>query len=599
MSKSPLSALNRSVIMRDTFSEIRFNLYGDVLNLKTNINGKVSWREEKIFFNDIDAHYPLLSWLLDSIKPILHEMPLGKIGTVCPSTVYEKIGNIINICASVLKCTNDTITEYDHLKDCAERNDRILCIFDVNQGSRFKTVYERFLDADKNKIVHMDIDCGYDLHAREWKEGSVPMELPDLIETIQKERIKKFVLINHYLLQSYMGNLNLYMPALLSHLGIEYVTIDNDIYDPSFYGYPLKSFFHSPSADRFSFDPVYQEYWDRRYGLERIHYIVSPEYYDTDGKMPAPEEDAPVLVLSHCRLDPVKQNFESILFLLDQMDGDSIFTEVSLWYWSLRRMILEIMELDEFERIYYNNLIHCFYYSISQFIKYEAVNCIDSDRKIEIYGDKGWKDVFPEHYRNRYLSEKEMDEILMSNRYVYLCLNSIITYLDASGALFDSIRRNIPFINFPPLVKTPSLAGFRHVEYENKECLNYLISNMNVIVKNTELESSINVLKGIMIESTNSIVDNVVCEKRSLNEPVYEQHFKEHKVLLEQATQEYINRNEVLLRESFNTLFRKDSKEVLYDIKESKYFNREYSQRIWRMICEERNRAARTCASEF
>jgi len=570
--------------MDNTYSHITFNIYKDILNLKMDINGKIIWKEERVFFEDFDTGDILSSWLLDALKPILYAMPLERIDTTFSSSVRDKIGDMIKTCSYVLKSTNDTLISYNHLKDCARKNKRILCLFDASDGSRYKTLYDRLCKIDKDKVIQMDIDWGFDPHNREWKSKGVPIAPTDLIELIEKEQIKKIVSINQYFIGSYL-KIGLYLPVLFSHLGIEYVTIDNDIFDASSFGYLAKSIFNCPFSPRYSFDPAYHEHWDKKYCLENVRYIVPPEYCDIDRDTKWTKKDSTVLVLSHCRLDLVSSYFNSILYLLDHLEGDSIFKKISLWYWSLRRMILDIMKLNQFERIHYNLLLHRFFYAMAQFQKFEVIESIDKSIGIEIYGDKGWKTIFPEYYQERYLDTKEMDNLFSEEQYLYLCFNCSITYLDVAGAIYNSIRRNVPFINCPPIAKTPPFEGFRHIEYDNRARLNYLIGNLEENISKDEFKNSMRLLMELMNESSTTLEQAVIQDGSLLkNESRHSHHWREHKVLLEQETREHIDKNEDLLRETFQALFLKTGNPVYYDINKSRFFNRGYVKRIQHCI---------------
>jgi len=577
--------------METKFAKIVVNKYDDIFSLKLNINNNLSWHEKRVNYDKIIIDSLLYWWMLKAIKPIFFEMPLEKIDCVCSKDVYEKLGGNIDNCNAIIKRTNDAMNRYSHLKNVAKGNSNIIP-FNIDGGSyRYKELFEKCCNGGTSGTLYLNMDSGFNEKTRTWEDRDVPLPLSELIDIVVNEGIKKIVSINHYVLERYLYKTGVHLVPLFRYIGIEYVIIDQDLWDDFPHGYLMKSFFTCNSFDRFSCTPAMNEYWDNKYGLKNIHYICVPQDYDENGDIIELKENYGVLVLSNSRFDLVKPRIKSILYLLDHMEDDNVFTQVQLWYWSLRHMVLEILSIDEFERLRYNCFLHRFFYAVTQLLKYEVIESINETRRVEIYGDIGWKSIFPEYYQ-KYLNINEIDELFSERRHLYLLLNYAISYLDASGPIFDAISGNVPFINCPALVKTSAFEGFRHIEYTNKEELNYLIKNIRSAVDNEELKESMRIFMKVLKSNVNELEEKIVNNRNAeADRGMFGKECKEHKVLLDQMAEEYIDRNEPFLRETFRVLLLGEP--VQYDASKSRYFNRKYVQRIFESIREDQEASAR------
>ncbi|MCK4332438.1 MAG: hypothetical protein KAV40_02540 [Thermoplasmatales archaeon] len=545
--------------------------------MKLNINNDLSWHEIKINYEKIDIKILLFYWLLNSAKSIFFGMPFEKINFVCSKDIFEIHGGIINRFGAIVENTNDLIKQYGHLKGIADNSKKVL-FFNVGHNLRYKSMYKMLHRSETVDVLYMNMDPGFNQLTRTWEDRDVPLSLPELVNLIEKENIRKIISINHYLLDKYLEKTGVNLISLFWYLGVEYVIIDNDPPDLSPYGYLHKAFYNCNSFDRFSVLSLLNKYWDNKYRLENIHYVGLPQDYENNGDMRELKDNYAILVLTNSRLENVKPRIKSIIYLLDHMNEGSVFTESLLWYMSLRHMILKIMKLDEFEMLHYNSRLHMLSYTIAQFLKYEVIENIDTERRIEVYGDVGWETVFPEYYK-KLLDNEEINELFSQNNHLYLLLNCSYSYLDASGPVYDAIRKNVPFINMPPLVKTSSFEGFRHIEYTNREELNDLIENIREIFDNKELNNSIRLYRNVLESSTNEIERKVLGNGYAqFGQAQFHKLSMDHKVMLDQMIEEYIDRNEPFLRETFRVLFLGES--VQYDISKSRYFNRKYVQRI-------------------
>ena len=102
-------------------------------------------------------------------------------------------------------------------------------------------------------------------------------------------------------------------------------------------------------------------------------------------------------------------------------------------------------------------------------------------------------------------------------------------------------------------------------------------------IKNPELESAIQFYQDVLIDSTHSIQHRVTSDKVTfLEESLFERERRSHQALLDQMVEDYINKNEAFLRDTFDIFML--GKSIQYDFSQSKYFNRGYTQRILNSI---------------
>ena len=563
--------------MDETFARISVNLSNNNLQLKLNINGNPIWHENRIFYPNINTDGLILYWFLNILKQVLFSMPINKIDFEASQDTYQKLSNIILQCAKILDCTNDTISKYFQLNRKALNNTNIL-FFNVGDDYRYKNLYESFPKFDGSSLLYMNMDLGYNSFTRTWHSTDIPVPLPDLVDLIFEESIRKISSINHYFLEIYLNKTYVYLPALFRYLGVEYIIIDNDNWDIYQDGYLQKSFWTCPSFNRFSTERYFHEYWDNKYGLQNIHYIISPQTYKDSGDFFDIDENYSLLILSNSRINDIRSDIIPVIYLLDHMNPNNIYKDIQTWYCALRHMILEVFDLDDFESLYFNSKLLRIFYIIMQFLKYETIESINTTRNIQIYGDKGWQTLFPHYYQNKHLDYNEMQGLFSSKRYLYLLFNLGISYFDISFQVYDALNNNVPFINYSPVVKTSLFEGFRQIEYNNSSELNHLIENIRNKIRNKDLKDSIHFLKNILISNTDSLISHVVFNTEfSHKTELYLQQYNDHKCLLDNVIQEYIDQNEPILRETFNVLLL--GHPVQYDISNSKYINRRYIQR--------------------
>ncbi len=559
---------------------ISIDVHNNNMVVKCSVNAKAYWKEEKII-NDqisIDMTEMISMWVLNAVKPVFFQMPFDKVDIVFPHEIKEKYVHVVTNLNSFLQLTNSKIQKYANLKNSAKSHDNVL-FFSVGHEERAMNLYNKMKECEPDKIRYKNFDPGFNGVKRVWEDSDVPMSVDEFVEYIQTEKIRKIVSINMYILEKYLTKTGVYMIALFEMLGVEYIIMDMDEYDMTPSGYLKKNFLNHTSFFRSSHIAWGQRYWDKRYGMDNVHYSSMPQRFDESQTPQLLNDDYGIMVLTHCRLNTVQPRLNPIIFLLDRISPDDFFVEVQSWFASMHYMILHIMHLTELERLYYNGSMVNFFYQVTNFLKYEVIHQIQSQREIKIFGDVGWKTIFPEYYQEQYLAVEEKHKLIQERNHLFLLLNWSHFTTTPCGPFYDVVNSNIPFLNYSSLVKAKGLSGFNHFEYNSFEALNHKIDCVNDIYQNKELLDTIKYYKRVINDEQTAIADKILYDSDiDSYQGEYGQLCKEENQIEKEICLNYINHNEIMLREIFDVLFM--GKQIQYDLESSKYFNRPYVQRI-------------------
>ena len=563
--------------------KITISLCKDYLCLKVKNANSVFWKDVKINKENFkDTPDLCFWWLLNSLKPVFHSMPHDSIETkfyVKSIDDFEKLlDEKISFVSVILKNTNNMIKDCFEYKGIARENNGILFI-NSDSERRYIGFYNKMLDDKSQEINYLNMKSGFNAEKREWGKSDIPIDINELINIIKEKKIRKIVSINVLLLSIYIINTGIFLNAVFSFIGIEHIIIDNDPYDLKPEGYLKMLFSNSESVPRFNCPYIFTKPWLKKYALTNIQRVPIPQYYKLHTDLPELPEDYSLLVLSNSRIENVRQMYFSIVFLLDHINEDFLYRDIQLWFLAMQYIITEVMDMNEFDRLKYNSNLHTFFYTVVQLLKYEVIEAIDTPRNIEIYGDRGWKILFPEYYRGM-LNQREIEDKLSMNRYLCLLLNSSLTYFQASAPVYDAAALNVPFINMAALCKSNALQGLEKIEYSNNRELNALISDTSFL-KNSDFRDSLKKYKRALIESTEFMHNKIIDFKYDGCNTFYHKELLEHDKLLDEMVFSYIDEKESFLRDCFDILFL--GKSIDYDITKSLYFNRNYSLRIMNM----------------
>ena len=519
------------------------------ITVKTTLNSRTLIHDIKI--NDpphrLDFPQYLSVWIQNKLQPIFAALPLENVVMTAtrPSLVGHELS--INFNADLIANTNEALRKYINLAGmCSAFND---CLF-INIGGdiRYKSFYEHLNDEAGN-VHYMDIPSGFNRVTREWETISLPMSIEDLISFIKINRIGKIVSVNHYFIDRYAAILSVDLLYLLRMLGVQYFAITHDPFDLRPLGYLNKRCVLNGGATYFSGMSCLNEYWDQKMGMG-VTYVPLPQDY-RHSKQIKLDDDYDIIVLSNSRLGNVKALDEQIKMLFDAIPRSSLFIDIQLWYMACHYLLTEIMPLTMDQRLYYISILHQFFFAFLQYIKHVIINELKTDRTIKVYGDEGWKEICPQYYQGC-LDNEGIERLYSETNHLYLLMNFSFSYLDASGPVYDVIRRGLPFVNVPPIVKTSNLEGLKHIEYSTMDELTPLVNDFNPMLNKPDLINALGICRDIYRTGTQSIVDKIRgVEMREVNQ--FQLGIQAHNDLIREAAKTYLYENELFVRATLNS----------------------------------------------
>ena len=552
--------------------------------IKMKFQGTLRWQEVQTQFKEIvpydisaDGNAYIRTTLLFKIKPILYNLPFEKINFVISPEIKENYLELAQMINSFIQKTNQCLASVSHLKDVAKGHDTLLFL-NPDANDRAVTLYEQIKDLDPERIIYQEFSTGWNAVKRCWELAKPPWSPQELVAFIVEKKIKKIFSMNMYFLELYFNSQGIYLLALMKYLGVEYVIHDMDGQGGTTSGYVERAFFNCLSFERMGL-PYEASFWDGVYGMENDRFAVPPQKYDGQMDFKPLKEDYAILVMSHSRIQGVKPQLKAILFLLDHLDKDRLLSEAPMFFYAMQYMILKVLHLSTFERLFFHARLGNFFLHVVNFLKYEIIHNIRTERKIEIYGDDGWAQVFPAYYQNRYLKEPEKLALHGNRGHLYLLLNQSLSYLHPPAPLPDAICRNAPFLSYDPPVETPAFKGFRHLGYLDFDELNTKLENINTIFTTPELLQSISAYKEIYNTELNRLATSLIPQGNTRGEKTpLEALYMEEMVAIEEKITAHLDTNEASLRGLFDVLIR--GKSVQYDVTASPYYGREYVQRF-------------------
>jgi hypothetical protein len=329
-----------------------------------------------------------------------------------------------------------------------------------------------------------------------------------------------------------------HLMVLCRHLGVEWITLNNDPPDLKPAGFLHKGLFHQPGMRRFANLQVLNEYWDKHYGI-RGHYGVIPQDYGQK-EFQQLDSDYKIIILTNSRLESVKPLVGYFTDHLGRLDETNLVDEFQLWYLASRQVVLD-SDIPEAHKLTYNSVLHQYYYMGVNFLKYQVINGIKTDREVELYGDVGWKEIAPQYYRGCLMNDDIRDLYQRGNQ-LFLLVNASISHLDASAPVYDMVRWGVPWINMKPLVRLFPLDA---IEYNSDaEEFNYMLNNAH------EINFDFTEYSDVLASSTDDLINKINDKPPN---GIFNHHMQKQKQALNEMIDEYVT-----LRKPFiNFIFKK------------------------------------------
>jgi len=561
---------------------------------KNEIKRQLTYRVMKSpnFLNDI------FYFILYSLKDLFAKMPIAKLHVNCnfedikDETVIKKIKSILDRVAQVVNTTNAIIKNKE--KDIFNKN-KSVAFFELPKKAIKKATlkedlggnwFEDFFVKNCSEIQSYFFDFPnhivFNSQERRWENTGFVFRFEDLYKLIEKYSIKKIVYQNFYLFEHFLYTQHIFLPGILDFLGVENIGFDYDGYEYGFIELE-KVMFHTEKNIRFNPYPTSENYWDKKYLLKNIQYTALGAHHGFLDKKFQLNDDYDLVILSNSRLDAVKGQLSSILFVLSGIDENRVFKDFQIWGWSMIEIIKNHLNITDGEKLLFSGKIFGLLYHIGQFLKYEVIESLKTVRDIKIYGDSNWGILFPEYYQNKFLNKIEIQNLYRNNDKLLLCFNHGVNYLEASGPVVDSISKKIPFFNFPLVVKSENFKGFEEIEYNNIEELNMKINAAGSIYKKLSLKNSIEEYRKIMQSSEKEISDYVFNKAEFPSDGgIYYKDYLEHEKLLKDEINVYISQNKAFLQKCIDILLANQQHNV--NINQTRFYERKYLKNILKDI---------------
>lgn len=570
--------LELRILLEPTSIAVKCDIPDKELNRKASFTGGIEYNLRRLQY-----------WLLNCVKPVFERMPLKAFKIIYAIPIDQKNNpeytntalRLFGFFDRIMQNTNHYLLDYMWLKGIAVSNTNLLFYLFDNE-SRMMGFYHHYSVYYPGKMFLRAYPNGWNDKYRRWEETGYRLSVADFLSDILKDGIRKVIGINEFLYCDGIMHENVYLPWIFKYLGIEFIGHDVDPVELG--GMALsRSAGQLEGMTRFTVLPVLAREWDEYYKNKGIFYTPLLQHYSFEEEAFELQEDYSVLVLSQSRLNNVICQFDLILYLVDRIDGNCVYTDYQLWYLALRKLLFELFENDEIRLIQCGDLLHQTMYHIAQFLKYEVINSVTTDRKLLVYGDDGWNVVFPQYFQGTHLIDEQIAEMDRQKRYLHLLFHNSFSYLETGGPVFDAIAKNRVFINYPALARTDLYRGFSQIEYTGRGDINRLIENVREVYTRQDLHASIRGYKSVMKDFENNMVNYLI---KGIPYPEdggeYYRGCKEHYLLIDRMIEDYAQKNAEFLLESMEILF--FGKKITMDVSKTKYFNRDYIQRLYAFI---------------
>ncbi len=510
--------------------------------------------------------------ILNFMKPIFYQMPVEKIHLSCSKEAKDKFGHLISNYQVFLDRTNEVAKQIAASEIDSSSYENLLFI-QVDDAAPYEEFFLKISEQTDKKVFIEHMKTGFNPKKRIWEEVPLPFNVAEFIAYIKQNKIKSIFSINQYLIESYLNKAGIYLLSCFEQLGIEYVCIDNDQRNADL----SKQFFNNNKFRRYSLSFIESKFWDKYYGNTNVKYPTIPHLkVNKTAEFIDLKDDYKIVILSFSRLNQVIPQLELILYVLEHFDENQLFSQFQAWHYSMKYMMRKILNCKEIELFSNINNFMNFGHNITQLFKFEIIQGLKTHRNIEVYGDEYWKFIFPEYYKG-WLDKNEQEMMFGRKDCLCLMMNWGYSMFTNTPNLFAMVNRKNPFLFYAPFAKTDEFKGFEHIEYDNISRLNQKIENIQAIYREPELITAIrNQQRTLEISAryfSNSILSVDNCPYQQPFEEICNKTLKE----IDRKTFAFIDENEEMMRQMYKVLF---GKPVNIDISKSKFYNREYIQRM-------------------
>lgn len=406
-------------------------------------------------------------------------------------------------------------------------------IYNLEGHFYLENIYDE-IKAD-NKAFYETFSTGWNAIKRQFDTPPQVMPPEDLLNFIKANSIGRIVSINQYYLETLFENHNIYLLALLQKLGVEYNTVDWDIYAINKMLGLNKLCFNSAQFKRYDVFPSIQKNWNEAFGVDNTAYHPGQALREEIRILDPLNENYQILCAANSRLANFKEplQLERVLAAFDLCTEENLFHDFQFWFHAISLFLIRDVQASQLEKLKLRAQLIKIHFDGISLLKYEALAGIKTDREILLYGDEEWQYISPNYYQGDYLPKEEVTERIRSGDYLHLQLNNVFSYPEAHPIISEALSLQRPFLGFPAVAKTPELQGFEALEYRNVAELNHKLDNINSALDNVQFQYSLqthsNTMKKCWTEFCENLTQGYV-EERDSYKSVCEQHLDQFKL---------------------------------------------------------------------
>lgn len=481
----------------------------------------------------------LVMWLVTRSKKVFEIMPISniemKISKDCMK-IYEKE---FNLYATIIGRTNNYLKK-DIVSNLAKTKKNNVLIFEV-KNQRYETLIKRIEHDVDRRVYKLYEPINFNGKTRTMEQKELKYDIDILLEFIKNNQIKIVAVVNMDPLMRYMFKEGINIFTLLEKAGCTLLNIQNDPSELNMSNYLQRDLMYSEWTEFVNMGIL-----SKHYDIDASQKIVySPIMQDYTANRYWPidiSEKQKIVVLSNSRYENIISEEENITTLLNQFNEP--FIELPIWYLSICKTIDNDKELKLSEKTIKRYLFHWLFYNSAQYLKHRIIKEVEDDFDINVYGDIGWQQICPRSYCG-YLEIGEYRKLYNSSDVLFLLLNFGFTYLDHSGPVYDMVKYGSHWINVPSICRTGELEDLGKLEYNSTSQLRQVISEYSD--RRKQSISSLSALRQIYQSATDSLVDEIMINKKVPYDSLFLKSYEEHNRLINVKTNNYIIKNHEML----------------------------------------------------
>lgn len=311
-----------------------------------------------------------------------------------------------------------------------------------------------------------------------------------LLEFIQYNKIRTIYAVGSSFFWNNLIVDGIYIPAILKWIGVELVIYDCDNYNEGLDGYFRKLLFSFEDSRRLSILPQVDKPWDKFLNIPSVRYypLHDPEPMETAIKL---QTDSKLILTSHSRFYANRSFLKPALLLLEYSDEKNILYDFQLLFHTLYYLLHNEFKATILEKMELSFHLSKAFYTAVNLMKYEVLENLDGSKELELYGDEGWALLFPNYYKEKYLSQLERDELVKLGNYTYIIPAINYSYYANNPLYGEVFNLNCPYVCFPSIVQNKNTTALKHLEFSNMTEMNLKISQINRILIDFQDEISL------------------------------------------------------------------------------------------------------------